>query len=196
MSDTDIHAGQHWTTEVTAALQDAVFGILCITKEGADSKWLHYEAGVLARSGAAVVPLLIDMVPADLSGDPFGLFQAKQLNRQGCHDLVVALNAKHGNPLERSPLDRLFDRGWPTLAEALRIPREIGLEATIPLVPTDALRRAVTRATADMSLRRVARDAGVTPMGLQSFSRGQHTPQRRTLRKLSEWYVRSAYAGH
>lgn len=59
----------------------------------------------------------------------------------------------------------------------------------------DTLREAVRQAAADSSLRAVARDVGMTAMGLKAFIEGT-SPRADTLRKLRAWYVReSAEAG-
>ncbi|HEX5872393.1 MAG TPA: hypothetical protein VFY65_18315 [Longimicrobium sp.] len=58
-------------------------------------------------------------------------------------------------------------------------------------MPLDAIRDATARAVASTSLRSVARDMGMTAMGLRAFLHGGD-PRAATLRKLNEWYVREA----
>lgn len=57
-------------------------------------------------------------------------------------------------------------------------------------VPIDAIRREAELARDAASLRQVAREIGITPMGLRYFLLGQGKQQARTTRKLNEWYVR------
>lgn len=57
-------------------------------------------------------------------------------------------------------------------------------------VPLDAIRRHAGLARDASSLRAVAREVGITPMGLRGFLMGQGTPQARTIRKLNLWYAR------
>jgi hypothetical protein len=57
-------------------------------------------------------------------------------------------------------------------------------------VPVDAIRREAELARDATSLRAVAREVGITPMGLRSFLLNGGKPQARTVRKLNEWYVR------
>ena len=57
-------------------------------------------------------------------------------------------------------------------------------------VPVDAIRREAELARDATSLRRVAREIGITPMGLRYFLLKQGEQQARTIRKLNEWYVR------
>ena len=57
-------------------------------------------------------------------------------------------------------------------------------------VPVEAIRREAELARDAASLRSVAREIGVTPMGLRYFLLNQGKLQARTVRKLNEWYVR------
>jgi hypothetical protein len=57
-------------------------------------------------------------------------------------------------------------------------------------VPLDAIRREAELARDAISLRSVAREVGITPMGLRYFLLNQGKQQARTVRKLNEWYVR------
>ncbi len=57
-------------------------------------------------------------------------------------------------------------------------------------VPIGAIRIEAERARDAVSLRSVAREIGITPMGLHYFLLGQGKQQASTVRKLNEWYVR------
>jgi hypothetical protein len=57
-------------------------------------------------------------------------------------------------------------------------------------VPVDAIRREAELARDASSLRKVAREVGITPMGLRYFLLNQGKQQARTVRKLNEWYAR------
>jgi transcriptional regulator with XRE-family HTH domain len=56
--------------------------------------------------------------------------------------------------------------------------------------PVEAIRREAERARDESSLRAVAREAGVSAMGLSNFLRRAGKPQARTIRKLTQWYAR------
>jgi hypothetical protein len=210
MSDRDIHAGQRWEREVAAAMNEAGFGILCVTRESVNAPWLIYEAGALSRT--PVAPLLID-IPATLITGPLAQFQAKTLDRQGCHDLVISINARFGSLMQRAEIDRRFDERWPELAarvaahppeprpEPAPSPREREVTPALPastaytapwfIIPLDAIRRAAAEARNTTSLRHVADEVGMSAMGLRAFIGGEGMPQARTVRKLNMWYVRS-----
>jgi len=62
-----------------------------------------------------------------------------------------------------------------------------------PRVPLDRLRAAAKRAVDETSLRKVAKDVGLSPMGLSLFLTGEtEQPYPPTMRKLEEWYARDA----
>lgn len=55
--------------------------------------------------------------------------------------------------------------------------------------PIEAIRREAERARDASSLRAVAREAGVSAMGLSNFLNKVGKQQARTIRKLNEWYA-------
>jgi hypothetical protein len=57
-------------------------------------------------------------------------------------------------------------------------------------VPLDSIRREAELARDAASLRAVAREVDITPMGLRAFLLNEGTPQARTVRKLNLWYAR------
>jgi hypothetical protein len=56
-------------------------------------------------------------------------------------------------------------------------------------VPVEAIRREAAMARDAASLRSVAREVGLSPMGLHNFIRGRGQLQARTVRKLNSWYA-------
>ncbi len=56
-------------------------------------------------------------------------------------------------------------------------------------VPLDVIRLAAIMACEASSLRSVAKETGMTAMGLRGFIRGERNPQERTIRKLNLWYA-------
>lgn len=57
-------------------------------------------------------------------------------------------------------------------------------------VSVDAIRREAQLACEASSLRAVAIETGMSPMGLRAFIRAETAPQPRTIRRLSAWYTR------
>jgi hypothetical protein len=123
VSDIDVQAGSRWSHEVETQLRDSAFGILCVTVENQTAPWLLFEAGALANSiaGARVCPYLIGLGPADVINGPLTMFHAKEANRDGTLDLVMAVNraAPEEERLPDEQLTRTFERWWPDLERTL-----------------------------------------------------------------------------
>jgi hypothetical protein len=117
MSDTDIGAGQRWSTEIGRALESTNFGVLCVTRQNLVAPWLLFEAGALSKSmdEGTVIPYLLDVQLGEINAGPLGQFQAKKVDAAGTWGLVGAINQHAGEPVEMTRLRRLFDRFWPDL---------------------------------------------------------------------------------
>jgi hypothetical protein len=50
MSDSDIDKGSRSDEEISQALSNTKVGIICLTPENLDSKWILYEAGALSKT--------------------------------------------------------------------------------------------------------------------------------------------------
>jgi hypothetical protein len=60
--------------------------------------------------------------------------------------------------------------------------------------PVDVIRREAELACDASSLRAVAGEIGMSPMGLRAFILGDNKPQDRTVRKLNAWHARRVAA--
>lgn len=67
------------------------------------------------------------------------------------------------------------------------------MSAPEPRVPTSRLRAAVAAAVERTSFREVAREVGISPMGIHRLLQGSE-PQQRTRLKLEAWFVRHSEA--
>ena len=58
MSEEDIESGGRWNDQIAAELEQADYGIICLTSKNLDRPWLLFEAGALAKrfDAARVVP--------------------------------------------------------------------------------------------------------------------------------------------
>jgi hypothetical protein len=67
MSD-DIQPGARWNAELFQRLIEANVCLVCVTPENADSRWLNFEAGAIARSveESRVVPILYGLSAREL----------------------------------------------------------------------------------------------------------------------------------
>ena len=86
MSD-DIAKGSRWFDNVETQLDNADVGLVCITREGLESGWIHFEAGALARAvrkkrthGSTLYTYLLGVRSDELKG-PLAEFQATSFDR-------------------------------------------------------------------------------------------------------------------
>jgi hypothetical protein len=116
MSDEDIGSGQRWNEAISKSLDETHFGIVCVTRANQHAPWLIFEAGALAKSvdEGRVVPLCIDLPPADVTG-PLAAFQGRSLDPAGVRRLVHDLNQATEKPLAKDRLEKILDRAWPDL---------------------------------------------------------------------------------
>jgi hypothetical protein len=118
MSDEEIASGTRWNDEIGRSLEDTDFGIVCVTASNQHQPWLMFEAGALAKrlQTARVVPLRIDLPPAEVTG-PLLAFQGRCLDREGMRKLIRDINSARDEPLADDQIDTLFDALWPKLEE-------------------------------------------------------------------------------
>jgi hypothetical protein len=110
MSEADIESGRRWNEEVADELEQADYGIICLTRSNLERPWLLFEAGALAKKfdTARVVPLLINIRPTDVAM-PLASFQGRPLTKEGMRRLVLELSAIRDDPMPRDQVDALFD---------------------------------------------------------------------------------------
>lgn len=137
VSSEDIRMGARWSFEVAQKLEEACFGILCLTRENLSEPWLLFEAGALAKTldKALVCPLLIDLKPSELNG-PLVQFQAARAVESDMRNLVHSINkALDEASLPAEQIDRVFRKWWPELEEALG--KVQGLRQPTPTLRSD-----------------------------------------------------------
>ena len=121
MSEQDNEAGARWLDGVSTELDTTHFGIICVTPNNIDSRWVNFEAGALSKAvdRARVAPLLYgfdslsDLVP------PLSQFQAKLANVNGIRDLATSINEQMDESLPAAVLAESFRLAWPKLETAL-----------------------------------------------------------------------------
>jgi hypothetical protein len=125
MSAQDVHAGKRWRREIAQNLEAIKIGVLAVTPENLDARWLNYEAGALSRSvedDTRVIPYCLGIDVSNL-GDPLSDFNAVAADRDGTLKLVRSINAAMARPIKDAVLDAVFASQWPDLdRELLAIP--------------------------------------------------------------------------
>jgi tetratricopeptide (TPR) repeat protein len=172
VSNKDLAPGVVWPLELFKQLQATYFGVICVNRSNLNSLWLHFEAGVLAKSldSSAVFPYLIDCPPSALSG-PLTLFQSINADREGTLKLVTALNNilrdKQEPHHSDGALQVLFDALWPKfkqeLEQAPKVPLDAGPERSDSEILGEILTKSREHSRLLASLLR-ARPADIPPI--------------------------------
>ena len=122
-SSADIDKGARWSTDIAKELQDASFGILCVTQDNLTSAWLNFEAGALSKSieQSKVCPFLVDLKPSDIQDSPILQFQMASSSKEDVFRLFKSINSNLGDSkLAEEVLSTTFDTFWPKIEEALK----------------------------------------------------------------------------
>jgi len=126
MSDHDIQAGTRWSSELGGELETCNFGIVCLTPENLESRWLTFEAGALSKAIAEsrVAPYRFQLRASDVA-PPLSQFQGVDATKDGTLKLVLSINDALGKPLPNEGRSRqTFEHWWPDLETILtEIPR-------------------------------------------------------------------------
>jgi TIR domain len=130
----EIEAGTRWSEKVTAALQASDAGLVCLTPEGVDSAWVHFEAGALTMAVKGVLYMYSHNVPASRVPEPMRAFQLSKTTRDSTLDMVksIARRARADGTVDEVELTTRFDRAWLRLAEVISELNTITIEAAIP----------------------------------------------------------------
>ena len=121
MSASDIEKGSRWPHDRALHLDNARFGLICLTQENLNAPWLLFEAGALSKSieNSRVVPYLYRVSQTQLQG-PLAQFQAASADKSSTLEVLKSINgALAGNNLDPRRLELTFDTWWPRLEKAL-----------------------------------------------------------------------------
>jgi hypothetical protein len=140
VSSEDVDKGAPWFSEITEELDSSAFGIICVTRANADSRWLNFEAGALFKSVESiqrrVTPFLVDLKPTELVG-PLRDLQVTRAERDDVIRLVKSLNALTEAPMREALLERAVEKWWPDLDRDLNAAREVAESQLQPGPPRD-----------------------------------------------------------
>jgi hypothetical protein len=131
LSSEDIRKGQRWNAEIGRRLKDTNYGILCLTKDNLEARWILFESGALSKNleESRVTALLAGVQPTDVV-EPLSQFQQTRADKDDVHKLIKDLNELLPSERRLTPdrLARAFDRHWSDLdakltnAMSVRIP--------------------------------------------------------------------------
>jgi hypothetical protein len=118
---TSVEKGQPWAAVLAKELAGSKYGIFCVTKSNKNERWLNFEAGAISNQvEARVSPVLINMTASELDF-PLAQYQVTLCNnKEDVFRLVQSINKATGEELlSESKLQRIFEREWPRLSEAI-----------------------------------------------------------------------------
>jgi hypothetical protein len=121
MSADDIDKGTRWRSGIANELEQSSVGIICLTRENLDSRWIHFEAGALSKQQQTtlICTLLIDLEPTDVR-DPLAQFQHTRASKDDLLKLLSTINNILGeSKRSESQLNETFDVWWPKLEQRL-----------------------------------------------------------------------------
>ncbi|MEK6260368.1 MAG: toll/interleukin-1 receptor domain-containing protein [Planctomycetota bacterium] len=116
MSKHDLESGARWSLQLAKELDEASFGILCLTPDNLQNPWILFEAGALTKhlEGRACGLLLNGLHATEVSG-PLSQFQNRTFDKHDFAGLLHDINQKVKNPLSAQHLDLTFEKWWPDL---------------------------------------------------------------------------------
>lgn len=120
-SSEDIDKGARWSTDIAKELEEASFGILCVTKDNLQSQWLNFEAGALSKAieKTKVCPLLFRLKTADITNSPILQFQMTTVEKEDVYKLFKSINSSLGEGgLDEARLEKVYEAFWPRMKEA------------------------------------------------------------------------------
>lgn len=119
----DIDKGSRWNHEMSSKLEESKIGIICLTPENINSKWILFEAGALSKfKNDHVCTLLIGMNSTDVE-QPLAQFQDTKISKDDFKKLIININELVRNNGEKNVpekiLDTVFEMNWPSLESKL-----------------------------------------------------------------------------
>jgi TIR domain len=136
-SDESIDAGQRWNDEITKWLAVTDFGIVCVTPENTEARWLNFEAGALAKKlddTTRLVPVTLGFSPGALEF-PLRQFNGVGADGTGIKKLVQSLVNTSGSKIN---VDMTFELWWPKLDAALQAIPAPAEDVAVPEPPDPA----------------------------------------------------------
>lgn len=121
MSDEDIAKGTRWPNAIAKKLEQAKFGVFCLTTENLDSKWLHFEAGAISKitDESRVCTFLLGLEHDSIQG-PLHHFQHTETTQEDVARLYAAINNSAGKDgLDSEQVEESFALWWPRLKQEL-----------------------------------------------------------------------------
>ena len=120
---TGIEKGSRWESEIAQNLEDTHVGIVCLTPENLNARWLLFESGALSkRLDGKVATLLLDVTAAQVE-PPLSQFQHTKAEREDVLQLMETINKRVAavgeKPRRDDDLGETFDKFWTDLESTI-----------------------------------------------------------------------------
>jgi hypothetical protein len=121
LSSKDTGAGTRWTEKIFKELGSNNVGIICLSSENLENRWIHFESGAIATKtgNSRLCPLLIDLKKTDVP-PPLSFFQMKTLEKEEMFSVIEMINEDGGDRrLTPEKLKAAFETWWMKLQPAI-----------------------------------------------------------------------------
>jgi len=122
VSSEDIEKGTAWFPKIATELKKSDFGIVCLTPENLQSRWVHFEAGALAGtfSQKKTAPLLFGFKKTEQIPPPLSELNMVMFEKQDFYKLLKTLNKYTEKPISEGVLSKAFERSWEHISEKIK----------------------------------------------------------------------------
>lgn len=125
----EIEKGATWSNKIDEALTGTSFGIICLTPDNLDSKWIHFESGALFKTpDARIWTFLTDLKNQDVP-PPLSKFQHTQAEKVETLSLIKAINSRlkdvGGEPVREDILVEMFNAFWESFYKQIQDSRKL-----------------------------------------------------------------------
>jgi hypothetical protein len=196
----DLRKGGRWHLEISKQLESTYFGIPCLTKDNANSPWIHFEAGAIARSieQGRLASVLVDLTKSEVP-DPLRHFLYTNLtDSKDFYKLLLSLREVADPLLPEPRLKTQFEKYWDDLETAVN--KAFAARHASPVAPTDphlklfeeiaSMVREQSVVIADLESRlRAAAEARVSDLALVGVPNVRAVPNVRDFRLIEDRYV-------
>lgn len=120
LSSIDISKGDRWNDALAKELEDADYGIVCVTPYNINKVWMNFEAGALSKrfDRGHLTPFLFRLDRSQISG-PIAQFQATLCKEDDFLNLLYSMNSLGNCQLDHELLRETFKAWWPSLQGTL-----------------------------------------------------------------------------
>lgn len=124
---TEMERGANWIREVSQRLDASRVGIIVLTPDNLNERWILFESGALSKRFSAddkehVCTLLVGVEPSQLEM-PLSQFQATRANKEEIYKLVKTINSvlkEPEKPLPEGRLEEMFNVFWNELEKVIK----------------------------------------------------------------------------